>query len=305
MTRLSKQKINAYHREFADDIITQMESCMAPWQRPWEAGLPRNFASNKQYRGGNLLWLMHRAVSDGYDDPRWGTYLQINAAGGRVKKGERGTPVLFVNVVPRLAAAFSGGQEKALDELLDERSRRTGLFWTEHRVFNVAQTTGLRLSAFRKRQPWRAHQRAERVLSRSGVTIHHRPQPDATYSWRYDLIEMPPRSTFPAAAGYYRTLMHELGHATGHPSRLNRKLMRPGAKRVSATYAREELRAEIGSMMVNCRLGIKHEPMHGTAYVKSWVALLKDKPKEIHRAAADAQKMADYLLGAAPAAEAA
>ena len=92
------------------------------------------------------------------------------------------------------------------------------------------------------------------------------------------------------------TALHELGHASGHPDRLNRStLVKHGGFGPDA-YAREELRAEIAAMMTGEQLGVGHEPRHGTAYVSSWIKVLENDPKEIRAAAVDAQRMSDRLM---------
>ncbi|MGJ1248216.1 zincin-like metallopeptidase domain-containing protein [Sphingobacterium multivorum] len=87
--------------------------------------------------------------------------------------------------------------------------------------------------------------------------------------------------------------MHELAHWTGHNSRLDRSLFN---KFGTEAYAREELRAEIASMLIGQELKIGHDPGQHAAYVKSWIQLLTDHPFEIHAAAADAEKILNYLL---------
>ncbi len=111
-------------------------------------------------------------------------------------------------------------------------------------------------------------------------------------SWR----DVPERSQFPSQDAYTHTALHELGHATEHPSRLNRSTLVNHGGFGSETCAREELRAEIAAMMTGEQLGIGHEPRHGTAYVSSWIKALENGPKEILAAAVDAQRISDWLL---------
>ncbi len=109
---------------------------------------------------------------------------------------------------------------------------------------------------------------------------------------------LPFEDRFKNAAAYYQTALHELGHWTGHPTRLNRETLIAGSQAgfESPEYAREELRAEIGSLMSGQRLGIGHNPERHAAYVGDWIQALKKDPTEIYRAARDAQRMSDYLL---------
>ncbi len=107
---------------------------------------------------------------------------------------------------------------------------------------------------------------------------------------------LPERSQFDSQPAYTHTVLHELGHATGHPSRLNRATLVNHGGFGSEAYAREELRAEIAAMMTGEQLGVGHEPRHGTAYVNSWIKALENDPREIRAAAVDAQRISDWLL---------
>ena len=284
--------------EFAAAIIKQLGTLSAPWQRPWESGLPRNLVSTKPYRGSNALRLMTGASERGYRDPRWATYRQINQARGRVRKGERSTPILFIkSYFVKDPSTDSLGEDSDIWKVVPKFRKRIQ-YWAEHRVFNVEQTTDLKLSPV-NRKPWDVHEKAEEMIQMTGVKIVHSARHiEATYFPGGDRIEIPTRETFPTADSYYRTVLHELAHATGHVSRLQRECMEDGRKKTLqiGEVAREELRAEICSMLVNTTLGIQHDPMHGTAYIKEWISILDDDPAEIYRATTEAQKMADYLL---------
>lgn len=107
---------------------------------------------------------------------------------------------------------------------------------------------------------------------------------------------LPFRSRFRDATGYYETALHELGHWTGHRDRLNRYTLVTASNFGSRTYAREELRAEIASLMTSAHLGLGHDPKRCAAYVKSWIKVLEDKHSEIYRASSDAQSISDYIL---------
>ena len=110
---------------------------------------------------------------------------------------------------------------------------------------------------------------------------------------------LPKHHQFPTWNGYYQTALHECAHSTAHPDRMNRETLKEGLANGfgSPEYAREELRAEISAMMTGERVGVGHDPQRGAAYVENWVKLLEEDPHEIHRAAAEAQRMSDYLIG--------
>lgn len=298
-----RERDEEYVKAFADRIIAQIEKGTAPWQKPWRPGetfLPRNVSTGKTYQRGNALYLAATGLERGYQDPRWGTFKQINDLGGHVRKGERGTPIVFAERRPVPVKDDAGKPVKDAEgrEQYEEASRTIIRHYT---VFNVEQTKDLKLPPLgQTREPeWQAHRRAEIVMERQHceVAIRHQQGDRAYYSPRNDEVVLPERGQFPTAGDYYRTALHELGHATGHESRLNRETLQAGTKEGfgSPAYAREELRAEISSMMTGERVGIGHEPHHGAAYVKSWVEVLKDDPGEIRRAASDAQRMTDYL----------
>ena len=269
-----------------------------PW-KPGERVLPHNFGSGRDYRGGNAMFLTMQALDRGYADPRWGGYRQIQEAGGNVRKGEKGTPILYVDFRQR---------RKALDErgnpIPDEHGRPT-LEWVQRErplvkvqhVFNVEQTEGLKLRSLQTTGPeWEAHERAETLVRGSGVRVDHVAGDRAYYSLKDDRVVLPERSQFAAQSAYTHTVLHELGHATGHPDRLNRPTLVSHGGFGSEAYAREELRAEIAAMMTGERLGVGHEPRHGTAYVSSWIKALENDPREIRAAAVDAQRISDWLL---------
>jgi antirestriction protein ArdC len=159
-------------------------------------------------------------------------------------------------------------------------------------VYNGEQIEGLPPLQI-KTPDWDRHERAEAVLAASRVEIRHDQADRAFYRPATDRIHLPPRSSFKTADRFLATALHELAHPTGHPSRLDRDLAHPFG---SVGYAKEELRAEIASLTIGDRLGIVHDPGQHAAYVKSWVQVLKEDPKEILRAARDADKIAGYVL---------
>ena len=164
-------------------------------------------------------------------------------------------------------------------------------------VFNVEQTEGLNLRPLAAAAPeWEGHERAKAVMRGSGVRIEHVAGDRAFSHPADDRIVLPERSQFASQSAYTHTALHELGHATGHPSRLNRPTLNKHDGFGSEAYAREELRAEIAAMMTGEKLGVGHEPRHGTAEVSSWIKALENDPREICAAAVEAQKMSDWLL---------
>ena len=297
-------RVDEYHQKFADQIVEQIRQGNAPWQKPWKPGeeyLPKNLSSGKEYRGGNSIYLSVAQSAKGYSDNRWGTYKQIQAAGGHVRKGERGTRILSFQDHRQVAVTDKAGKpvHDAEGNKVYRYERLNHPMVRQYTVFNADQADGLKLPERTSQQPeWKAHDNAEAVIRASGVRINHVAGDRAFYNLNSDQITLPERGQFPSANHYYQTALHELGHATGHESRLNRQSLQEGVKAGfgSEAYAKEELRAEISSMMTGQRVGVGHDPSRGAAYVESWLKALKDDPREIYRASSEAQKMSDHLV---------
>ena len=296
-----------YHHEFAGTLRAQIEAGVAPWQKPWKPGekhLPENVKTEKPYRGGNSLYLSVAQTAKGYGDHRWATHKQIQALGGQVRKGEQGTQVLFYKFEDeredRHRPPVTDDTGKTAAGELDDEHRRAPMVKC-YTVFNVEQADGLTLDRREDAEPppeWKTHQTAELVIRESGIPVSHVRGDRAFYTLHADRVTLPERDQFATANGYYQTALHELGHATGHASRLNRETLQTGAAKGfgSPEYAREELRAEMSAMMTGERVGVGHDGSRGAAYVEGWLKALDDDPKELYRAAADAQQMMDYLV---------
>ena len=297
-----QEKADEYHEQFAARIIKALEEGTAPWQKPWKPGeriLAHNFGSGRDYRGGNALYLALTGLERGDADLRWGGYRQIQEDGGHVRKGQKGTPILYVDFNRRQTARDEQGKP-----VRDEEGRPQ-VEWVKrdrplvklHHVFNVEETEGLQLRSLATAGPeWEGHERAEALIKASGVRVDHVAGDRAYYSLKADRVVLPERSQFPSQDAYTHTALHELGHATGHPDRLNRPTLVEHGGFGTEAYAREELRAEIAAMMTGEQLGVGHEPRHGTAYVSSWIKALENDPREIRAAADDAQRISDWLI---------
>ena len=284
----------AFHEQLAEKIIKQLQAGTAPWQQPWEAmpiGLPYNESTGKAYRGSNVMNLL----SAGYTDPRWLTFNQAKERGYRINKGEKGS----------LIQTFRFYEEKQLrDEkgkpVTDDKGNAVREQTKLHKpiirtfvVFNAEQMTGMPSLELESRQ-WKGIEQIDKMLAASGAQIDHHAGNKAYYRPSEDRIVLPLKEQFPDPERYYSTALHELGHWTGHKSRLDRPLIMNAFS--SEGYAREELRAEIGSLLMGQRLGISHDPGQHLAYVDMWVKILKEDPAEIVRACQDAEKIQDYLF---------
>ena len=298
-------KQDQYHREFGDQIIDQIKRGVAPWQKPWKPGeriMPENLQTGKRYSGGNSIYLAAQGLRKGHGDNRWGTYRQIAAAGGQVRKRERGVKVLFYGKeYQKPLKDKEGAPVKDKDgNQVYQSAERAAPFVRLYTVFNVEQADGLKLERREGKTPpeWQTHQDAERMIRASDVPVSHVSGDRAYYNMDRDQVVLPERGQFPTETAYYQTAMHELGHATGHPDRMNRQSLQEGLDKGfgSPEYAREELRAEISAMMTGDQVGVGHDGSRGAAYVENWVKVVEEDPREIHRAASEARRMTDYLV---------
>ena len=279
-------KTDDYAKKFADLMIKALENDVAPWVKPWKAGEiptgPHNGITNRSYRGSNFMNLLLTQLDKGYTTPDWMTFNQISEAGGKVRKGEKGTSIQFWK-----------STEPTAEQLAEDPTAKKRMQFFYFVVFNRDQCDGLPESKPKLIAPieWR-HDKCEQLMEESGVPFNFNGGDRAYYRPDIDQVFMPSKAAFHSQDGFYATALHELGHSTGHKDRLGRDL---SGKFGTESYAIEELRAEIFSYMTGERLGIGHDPGQHTAYVKSWIKILKDDPKEILRACADAEKMCAYL----------
>jgi antirestriction protein ArdC/phage/plasmid primase-like uncharacterized protein len=282
----------AFHEQVADALVQQLRAGTAPWQQPWKSDggyLPINPLTEKRYRGVNAVHLL----AQGRGDPRWMTYRQAQELSAQVKEGERGTLIQYWKFAEQQPQRDAAGNvvldARGKPETVTVELERPRVFHAV--VFNAEQVEGL--PAFSApRLTWDPVERAETILKRSEAKIEHGGD-RAFYSLANDSIRLPRQEQFESAAGYYATALHELGHWTGHSQRLDRDLAHPFG---SEGYAREELRAEIASMIVGSDLGLGHDPSQHVAYVAHWISVLEKDPLEILRACSAAEKISDFIV---------
>jgi antirestriction protein ArdC len=277
----------AYER-ITGQIITLLEQGTVPWHKPWKAstGWPRNLVTNKPYRGINVL-LLH-CMS--YESPYWLTCRQANILGGKVRKGEKACPVVF-------------WKRLTVDEKEASEKREIPLLRYYH-VFNLAQCEGIRKGHAM------APNGAEPVASlKPEHIVAAMPQKPpikdgftrAFYSLREDYVGMPARERFARNEEYFTTLFHELLHATGHETRLNRSTLTEQAGFGSDPYCKEELIAEIGAAFLCGHAEIAERTIdNSAAYVAEWLKRMKDDKKLIVHVASQAQRAADFIIGHKP-----
>jgi antirestriction protein ArdC len=278
-------------QEFANRIVAELEKGVKPWVRPWDpekAGGPQapfNPVTGKRYHGVNVLILGMdlRAFQSG--DPRWMTYQQAQEKQWQVRKGEKSTTIFF-----------SKPYEIEDDEAED--GRKTIRVLKHYAVFHASQVAGIpayQAPTFEE-APWARPEAADIILKNSGAVIRIGGD-RAFYCPETDHIQLPPDHAFRGPSEIAATALHELAHWSGHASRLNRDLR---GRFGSAAYAMEELRAELASAFVASELGIPTDIPQHASYIAEWIKPLKEDKREIFRAAADAQKIADFELGFHP-----
>lgn len=273
-------------------IIAELEAGRLPWVQPWgrsggaSAALPHNAGSGRAYSGINILILWGAVIEAGWPSQGWLTFRQALEAGGNVRKGERGTTIVYADrFVPKgeaERAARDGGDVRAVP------------FLKSFTVFNVAQCEGLREGIGIDPAPLPSREIepvAEAVIAASGIAFRTGGD-KAFYVPAHDYVQVPPQPAFFDQINYYRTALHELTHATGHVSRLDRKLLNSFG---SKDYAREELVAEMGSAFLCAALGIEPSVRHAD-YIGSWLEVLREDNRVIFRAASLASKAAEWLL---------
>lgn len=289
------------HEQIANKLIVALQAGTSPFQKPWSDTdapaftIPVNPTTNKNYRGMNSLWLSMQ----GYTDPRWMTLKQAGYQGYTVKEGAKATLINFVKT-QNIEAMRDVDGNKIKDANGKTITRTTDLdkpTITKAWVFNAEQINGIPpLSEYlhekQGEQQWSNIERAENLLAESKASIAHGGI-EAYYNKTRDHIQLPLKEQFENETKYYAVALHELGHWTGHSSRLNRPME---GRFGSEEYAREELRAEIASLMMGSELQIGHNFGQHAAYVNSWVKILKDEPYELFKASADAQKIFDFIL---------
>lgn len=283
--------------DITNKIIAELEAGRFPWVQPWGTsaaqaplGLPKNASTGRTYSGINILILWGAVVQHGFPGQGWLTFRQALSLGGNVRKGEHGTTVVY-------AARFVPEDEK-------QRARDTGEeaqaipFLKRFTVFNVAQCEGLPQDIAVEvppPPPGMIEPTVETLIKASGIDFRIGGD-RAFYAPAHDYVQVPPPAAYFEPINWHRTALHELGHATGHASRVGRDL---GGSFGTRKYAFEELVAEMNAAFCCAALGIVPTVRHAD-YLGSWLEVLREDNRAIVRAASQATKAADWLLGYLP-----
>ena len=285
-------------QEVADLVINAMEQKVTDWIKPFsyqtklsngQSNTPQNLRGT-YYSGINSLILGLKADAIGYKANKWATFKQINEAGGKINKGEKGTSVCYYG------QATSKTTNEGGEEVTD-----TYRFLKFYSVFNIDQTTLEDKPIIVKPRPLVERiEHVEKFVAKTKANIVHDEAGSCYYRPATVTINMSPLDTWKNVGSntkeelYYSTLLHELVHWTGTKNRCDRD--KSNNVFGNEAYAFEELVAEFGSAMACGTLEITKEPSDQHAkYLNSWMRKIKDEPKAIFKATALAQKSIDYL----------
>lgn len=259
---------------------------MLPWQKPWmmnKIGGLRNGATNRSYSGINIFLL----AAQPFESPTWFTYKQAQDCGGNVRKGEKGTIIVYYNFFK----TTKDGEEKIIPML------------KYHKVFNYEQCEGLD-EKYSGHEEVKGNEFPEDALTAvDNILASYEDAPTlkfgggrACYNPSQDVVKMPPVKSFRTPEHYAATLFHEMGHSTGHDARLNRQF---GSSFGNELYSREELVAEFTATILMATAGLEtpETEQNTVAYLRSWLKHLSDNPTWLVWAASRASKSADWIMG--------
>jgi antirestriction protein ArdC len=290
MQRTEKQDV---YTRITNQIVSHLEKGVRPWVRPWNAEhaagrITRPLRHNgKPYSGINVLSLWASAMAQNFAAPIWMTFKQASELDAHIRKGEKGSLVVYADSITR----------KETDERTGDEIDREIPFLKGYTVFNVEQIEGLPEVYYAKAAPTldpvARIDHAEKYFAALGATIRHGGN-RAFYGIAADAIQMPPFETFQDADSYYATLAHECTHWTGSKTRLDRDF--GGHRFGSEGYAVEELVAELGAAFLCADLELALEPRKDHAsYIATWLKVLAADKRAVFTAAAHAQRAAEFI----------
>lgn len=263
-------------------IISAIEGGNLPWRKRWTgsgSSMPMR-SCGTAYRGINILSLWATAEEQGFVAPYWMTYRQADSFGGQVRKGEKSTSVV------KYGTFEVENNDTGEDDLIP--------YLKAYRVFNADQIDGLD-DSFRGDQQidtgTRPVAELDAFFEKVGADVAHGGT-RACYNINDDRVQMPPVSAFITDRHYYATLAHEITHWSGHRTRLDR--FKP--LQDIEEYAFEELVAEIGACFLGAQIGVEPITDESAAYIERWLNAMRKDNKIIFKAAAQAQKAADFIL---------
>ena len=270
-----------------DKIISQLESGVAPWRKPWTSKPPANLISQKEYRGLNTFLL----GSQGFASRYWLTFNQAKKLGGAVRKCQKSSLVVFWNV---------GEERTVVNPQTGTKRKSKPVLLRYYSVFNLTQTEGIaeKLGLDKQVAVVPSIADCEAIVAGMPNPPAREQSHKAWYKPAADVVGMPARELFAGPEAFYATLFHELTHSTGHASRLNRMGIMEKHSFGDEDYSREELVAEMGAAMLCGATGISPAVLNNSvAYLANWIQALKGDSKLLVQAASAAQKAADCIRG--------
>ena len=272
-----------------DAVLKLMQEHGADWSKPWQAqagNCHHNVTTGKAYKGTNIFMTAISAFANGFTSNEWATYKQWQAKGATVRKGQKGTDIVFFD---KIVIEDSQTGDRSMVPILKGFC-----------IFNADQVDGYDAKPIANQtRPSFSNTGAESLIAATGAIIKHGGD-KAFYAPQPDYIQMPDKADFQGTAdstaeqSYYSTMCHELTHWTGHKSRLDRKLI---GRFGSNAYAFEELIAETGAAFLCAMLGLEKQPTPDHAkYLNNWLEVLKQDKRAMMKAFGQAQKACDYIL---------
>lgn len=303
------EKLTPQRKQLVDQVLANLEKGNLFWTQGWvAAGAPESAVTGKKYRGINNLYLSLVAMAENYGDNRWATFRQMEEKGWTFKKDEeghtlgKGKSVSVEYYEMRDKETKRRFDRSVLDGMTFDEQREymdKNVYWLRkfYRVFNCSLMDGVPAKEMPTIDVNDRIEKAEAILeywnANESKIVYGGSQ--AFYRPSTDEVHLPEREKFKSTQSFYDTAFHEIGHSTGHESRLNRDLSGGFG---SQSYAMEELRAEIASIFMAQDLGIEPSEdrlQNNAAYIQSWKDEIKENPNALFTAIADADKIARYV----------
>ena len=275
---------NELRKQITQTIVESLASGTIPfWKRPWtndpNCGAPVNIVSHHAYKGINPLLLTIASIKNGFVSRYWASYKQWRSMGGQVRKGSKGTIIVFYRTIEKES------------EQGDEKSKRFFVL-RYYTLFNLDQVDGATVDNYRPGQsngtepaPADWTKVADEVIAATGADIRYGGN-RAFFSPSEGYIQVPARQQFTEAKNFYGVLFHELSHWSCP------------TLEIKGEYAFEELVAELTSAFISWQLGIPQSDdlTNVKAYLASWLQGMQNDPKWIFQASAAASRSADFIL---------
>lgn len=303
------EKLTPQRKQLVDQVLANLDKGNLFWTQGWvAAGAPESAVTGKKYRGINNLYLSLVAMAENYGDNRWATFRQMEEKGWTFKKDEeghtlgKGKSVSVEYYEMRDKETKRRFDRSVLDGMTFDEQREymdKNVYWLRkfYRVFNCSLMDGVPAKEMPMIDVNDRIEKAEAILdywnANESKIVYGGSQ--AFYRPSTDEVHLPEREKFKSTQSFYDTALHEIGHSTGHESRLNRDLSGGFG---SQSYAMEELRAEIASIFMAQDLGIEPSEdrlQNNAAYIQSWKDEIKENPNALFTAIADADKIARYV----------